>query len=178
MKKSVVLCAAAAVLCTAAAGVSRFAVLPALDKVPTNLDVTVHYTGTAALLNAQALGTGDVAHAVTQGVPVTGLRHVHAVGSSGDALLVDDHTTLTAPGGKAIVDNDHHWSVSRSDLARPPVPRPGRRRPTRAWSPASRCTRPPTTTRSGTAARPRRPPRTTPAPPPSQATGPTCSAST
>jgi hypothetical protein len=116
MKKSVVLCSAAAVLLAGSAAVSRFVVLPALDQVPGNLNATVHFTGTADLLNAQALGTGDVAHAVLSNVPVSGSRQAKATATSGSAVLIDDHTIITAPGGKTLADTDRLWSLDRKDL--------------------------------------------------------------
>src|SRR5207245_1360929 len=95
--------------------VTRFVVLPMGSKLPANTNVTVHYAGTGTLLNAKALQSGDTAHALEQNVPVTVDRHIQAKSTYGKTALVDDDTTLNAPGGVAIPDK-HVYAISRTTL--------------------------------------------------------------
>ncbi|MEW2264704.1 porin PorA family protein [Streptomyces sp. NPDC047853] len=92
-----VLVTVAAVL-VAAAAVVRFVVAPAATKLPDDTDQKVHYTGRATLLDAEALRTGDTAHALRTDVPVSVERRVRAVSTLGDTALVEDTLTVTADG--------------------------------------------------------------------------------
>jgi hypothetical protein len=87
----------AAVL-VAAAAVVRFVVAPAATKLPDDTDQKVHYAGRATLLDAEALRTGDTAHALRTDVPVSVERRVRAVSTHGDTALVEDTLTVTADG--------------------------------------------------------------------------------
>ena len=67
----------------AAAAVVRFAVLPAVDRVPANLDTTSAYAGTLSMVNPTAMAAGDATHAVLTNVPVTVRQHVKTIKVSG-----------------------------------------------------------------------------------------------
>lgn len=116
MKKSVVACAAGAVVLAAAAGAGRFAVLPAVDQVPSDLKTAVHYSGTATALDKKALAGGDVAHAVHRDLPIDATRTVEVTAVAAGAARLDDHTVVTAPGGTKLTDGTHLWAVDRKTL--------------------------------------------------------------
>jgi len=94
MRKSALLLGAGGVLLLAAAAAARFTVLPEIHQVPADLDTTIHYAGTATMLNASALASGDLAHAFATGVPVTAVHGTTAVMSNAVVVTGADKSTL------------------------------------------------------------------------------------
>ncbi|MEU1208705.1 porin PorA family protein [Nocardia sp. NPDC005825] len=111
----------AGVVLIAVAGVLRFAVVPALSKLPGDTDTTAHYEGTATLLNAKALQSGDTAHALLTGLPITVDRHIYVSATSDDAAVVHDDATINAPGGTKVEQN-HVYALDRVTLTDAPAP--------------------------------------------------------
>ncbi len=69
-RSSIVLITLTVVL-AALAAVVRFVVAPGLTELPGDTDLTVRYAGRATMLDDEALRSGDTAHAVRSGIPVT-----------------------------------------------------------------------------------------------------------
>jgi cytoskeletal protein RodZ len=67
-----------------------FVVVPNATKFPSKTNTTQHYSGTANLLDAQALGRGDTAHAFIDNAPVAMDRTVKVVKASGNTVVVTD----------------------------------------------------------------------------------------
>jgi hypothetical protein len=122
MSKTSIALVTTAVLMAAAAPVVRFVLLPELRQVPANLDLTYNFTGTASLLNASALGSGDITHAFLHDVPVTGTKHVTAKSTHGRTAVLSDRVTVAGPGGGQLFGSNHLWAVDRVDLTARPAP--------------------------------------------------------
>jgi len=121
MRKIVVFSASGAVVLVAAAAVLRFAVLPGLAQVPADLDTTLHYAGTADVVDASALQSGNLAAALHTGVPVTVEQRIKAVSTSGSTVVLSDDTTATAAGA-TLLTAKHTWAVDRTGLDAAPAP--------------------------------------------------------
>ncbi|MGK5529843.1 porin PorA family protein [Streptomyces sp. URMC 129] len=122
MRKSTWVLTGSAALLLAASAVTRLAVYPAIDQVPSDLDVTLAYEGKASLLNASALESGDLADAFLRDVPVTVDRRVKVEDTSGDTATVSDRQTLNGPDGEQLADVRNRWALDRRDLDDRPVP--------------------------------------------------------
>lgn len=94
-RSQTVLAAVGAVLLIAAA-VLAFIVTPNLTKLPADTDLQFDYTGTATMLNAEALQQGDAANAFLADIPITMERRVRVTSTSGDVAVAEDQTTLIA----------------------------------------------------------------------------------
>ena len=122
MRKIVVFSAGGAVVLVAAAAVLRFAVLPSLAQVPGDLDTTLHYTGTADVVDASALQSGNMAAAMRSGVPVTVEERITAVSANGSTVVLADDTKASAAGA-TLLTSKHTWAVDRKSLAAAPAPK-------------------------------------------------------
>ena len=109
-RSSIVLMTIAAVL-LALASVVRFVAVPYATKLPADADLTAHYAGTATMLNSKALQSGDTAHALTSGIPVTADRRVKVTSVHGDTAVVEDTTTLRL--GKQSLPSSQTYAVDR-----------------------------------------------------------------
>lgn len=113
-------CGAVALL--SAAAVVHFVVLPAAAQVPSNLDVTVRYSGTASMLNPSALADGDTTHVFLTGIPVTAAQHIKVLSTSGSSAVVSDAVTVAGATGTAFSSSDDIFAVNRVTLAPAPAP--------------------------------------------------------
>lgn len=121
MRKLTLLATIGAVVMVGAAAGVRFAVLPAVHRIPANLDTTVNLTGTADLLDEAAMRSGDLAHAVRTGVPINARERIQVIATEGRiAMIVDETTTGTAE--QALSTSRHVWSVDRTTLDAMPAP--------------------------------------------------------
>ena len=116
MRKSTVLLTTGAIVLVAAAAVTRFAVFPAVDQVPANTDITAHLAGTANLLNASALASGDAAHAFLTNQPVTGTQVVKVTSTEGRTAVTSMTLTIHGPDGSTLVHATHVFAVDRVTL--------------------------------------------------------------
>jgi hypothetical protein len=91
----------------------RFAVVPSLLQLPANLDSTVHFSGTATVLDPAALSSGDVAAAFKSNVPVTAEQHLKMLSTSGRTAVVSDEFTLA---GATSSKTKHIWAIDRRKL--------------------------------------------------------------
>jgi len=112
---TVIVAVVAGILIVGSAGV-RFVALPALRQIPANLDTTVHLAGTADLMDASALASGDLTKAITPGVPVTVRERIHTVSTAGPTAVIDDDSTMTGPDQATLTTTTHRWSVDRTTL--------------------------------------------------------------
>jgi hypothetical protein len=122
VRKSTVFLAAGAVVALAAAAVVRFSVVPGLLQLPADLDTTLHYTGTADVLDVSALQSGDIAGAISRGVPVTAEEHVRVTSTHGQTAIVADEFTLTRDGNTRMSATTSTYAVNRKNLAAVPAP--------------------------------------------------------
>ena len=95
--------------------------VPVVSKLPSNTDLTVHYSGTASLVDQAAAAKGDLAGAMKSGVPLTLDRHIHVVSTSGNTAIVADDQTLTITGLPPMPD-DHLYAVDRTTVVAGPPP--------------------------------------------------------
>ena len=123
MRRNVVVLSAGAVLLLAAAAVLRFAVLPAVDRVPADLDTTSSYAGTLSIVNPTAMAAGDATHAVLNNVPVTVAQHVRTIRVSGSVAVMSNDLTVAGPDGTKLITSNHTYAVDRTTLAtaKPPA---------------------------------------------------------
>ncbi|MFF0501940.1 porin PorA family protein [Nocardia aobensis] len=112
-KSSIILMVVGVLLIVLAAGV-RFVAVPVASKLPGNTDITTHYSGKASLLNAQALQTGDTAHAFLKDQDITMDRRVYVSATTSDTAVVHDDTTAKV-AGQTLPDN-HTYAVDRTAL--------------------------------------------------------------
>ncbi len=122
MRKSILYSMSGVVLLLAAAGAVRFAVRPSLQQLPANLDTTLHFAGTADLLDASAMQTGDLAAAFRSKVPVTAQEHVRVISTHGRTAVVGDDTSLAGADGTKLATSTHTWAVDRKTLDAAPAP--------------------------------------------------------
>jgi hypothetical protein len=122
MRKTTLFSAIGAAVLVAAAATTRLVVLPALDQLPADLDTSVHYSGTATVVNTAALQSGDMANALRTNVPITLLEHVKTVSTRGETAVVSDEITLTGSDNTLLQRALHSWSVNRRTLAEAPTP--------------------------------------------------------
>jgi hypothetical protein len=97
------------------AAVTRFVVLPMGSKLPDDTKVSARYTGTATLLNAEALQSGNTAHVILKNVPINIERRIKVTSTHGDTAVVADDFTLRGPNGLKTVDN-HVYALDRVSL--------------------------------------------------------------
>ena len=115
MRRAGIALAAAGVLMLIAAAVLRFAVTPAAEQLPSDLDETVTYTGTVTTVGLSA-DTGGVG--VTN-VPVTAKRTVKVLQTDGDRARVSDTTTMTSTAGAvppSLARSEYFYAVDRTSL--------------------------------------------------------------
>jgi uncharacterized membrane protein len=93
----------------------RFVVVPIATKLPGSTDLSVKYAGTATLLNAGALKSGDTKHVVAANVPMTVDRRVKVTSTHGDTAIVTD--SLTVHAGGQVLPIAHTFALDRSSLA-------------------------------------------------------------
>ncbi|WBB61916.1 porin PorA family protein [Streptomyces sp. WMMC500] len=115
-KKSTIALGAGAVILVAAAAVLRFAVVPVIAQVPSDLDATARYAGTASLLDTTALENGDSENLFIQDLPITASQRVQVVDTDGGTAVASEDLAMRDPEGKKIRDTHHVYAVDRRDL--------------------------------------------------------------
>ncbi|MFH8449098.1 porin PorA family protein [Streptomyces fungicidicus] len=109
-RSSIVLIALAVVL-VAVAAVVRLVVAPYATRLPGDTDQRVEYAGTATVLDSEALRSGDTAHALKQGIPVTVDRRVRVTSTHGDTAVLED--VMTVHMGKQALPSAKTYAVDR-----------------------------------------------------------------
>jgi hypothetical protein len=122
MRLSRIALPAGSVVLFAAAAVLSFSVEPGLHKVPSDMDSTTAYSGTATLLNASAIATGDVANLFLKDIPVKATQRMKAIKTSGSTVVLQETDILKGPDGKDIQNSQYTWSVDDKTLAGRPAP--------------------------------------------------------
>ncbi|GAA2033477.1 hypothetical protein GCM10009839_37340 [Catenulispora yoronensis] len=95
-------------------------VSPMVSKLPSNTDMTVHYSGTANLIDQAAVAKGDLLGAFKNNQPLTLDRRIHVTATDGDTAIVADDQTLTI-AGTPMPDN-HVYALNRKTLEAGPAP--------------------------------------------------------
>ncbi|MFE6636949.1 porin PorA family protein [Streptomyces tendae] len=95
-RRPTILLITVAVALLAAAAAVRLVVAPNVTKLPGDTDQTVQYAGEATLLDSKALQSGDTAHALRSGVPVTVDRRIRVASTHGDTAVLEDTMTVHA----------------------------------------------------------------------------------
>jgi hypothetical protein len=122
MRKLTLFTAVGAVVLIGAAAAVRFVALPALYQLPADLDTTVQLSGTADLVDAAALQTGDLAKAMRPDTPVVVRERVRVSSTDGAVAVVLDETTMTGPNQTSLVASHRTWAVSRTTMEAAPAP--------------------------------------------------------
>ncbi|GAA1990764.1 porin PorA family protein [Catenulispora subtropica] len=94
---------------------------PMVSKLPSNTDLTVHYSGTASLIDQTAVAKGDLLGALKNGVPLALDRRIHVTSTSGNTAIVGDDQTLKITGMPPMPD-DHVYALDRKTLEAGPAP--------------------------------------------------------
>ena len=97
----------------------RLVAVPVLTRLPGNLDVKLHYAGTASLLNTQALQSGDSAHLFLKNVPTTIDRRLKAGSTTAHTAAVTDAVTLTVAGNSS--PQHYTYALDRTTLRTVPA---------------------------------------------------------
>ena len=99
-----------------AAGVIRFAVVPAVAKLPADTNTTNTFKGTAKLLlNPAGLVPGSTAPLFLKDVPLQIVQTARVLKSNSSAAVVDYRVVETAPG-QSPSSLDYHYAVDRKTL--------------------------------------------------------------
>ena len=114
IRRSSIVLGAVGVVVIVLAIVVRFVVVPIATRLPADTDLTAHYSGTASLLNSEALQSGDVANAIASDVPMTVDRRVQVLSTHGATAIVEDALTVHA-GGQDLV-SAHTFALDRSSM--------------------------------------------------------------
>jgi hypothetical protein len=116
MRKSTIFGAIGVVLLAGGAAGVRYIALPAVQKLPSNVDTTVNLTGTMDLFDQAALLSGNVANVIKKDVPVSVAEHVKVVSTTDTTAVLSDETTITGPGSTTILKSNNTWAVDRVTL--------------------------------------------------------------
>ncbi|MFG3331975.1 porin PorA family protein [Streptomyces tendae] len=110
-RRPTILLITVAVALLAAAAAVRLVVAPNVTKLPGDTDQTVQYTGEATLLDSKALQSGDTAHALRSGVPVTVDRRIRVTSTHGDTAVLED--TMTVHAGEQSLPSSKTYAIDR-----------------------------------------------------------------
>ncbi len=113
MRKSTIFGAIGVVLLAGGAAGVRYIALPAVQKLPSNVDTTVNLTGKMDLFDQSALLSGNLAGIIKPDVPVSVAEHVKVVSTTGSTAVISDETTITGPGSTTILKSTNTWAVDR-----------------------------------------------------------------
>lgn len=116
VRKSSVVWAVLGVVLIAGALVIRFAVLPAMTKLPDDLSQSQRYEGTMQALNSQAFAAGDLANLLTPPMPITADRGLTVDAVDGDTAIVTSNSVVTLPDS-STQDDVHTYAVDRVDYS-------------------------------------------------------------
>lgn len=94
---------------------------PMVSKLPTDTDLTVHYSGTASVIDQAAVAKGDLLGAFKNNVPLTLDRRIHVISTSGNTSIVGDDQVLKITGMAPIPDN-HVYALDRKTFEAGPPP--------------------------------------------------------
>ncbi|WP_435252279.1 porin PorA family protein [Streptomyces tendae] len=110
-RRPTILLITVAVALLAAAASVRLVVAPNVTKLPGDTDQTVQYAGEATLLDSKALQSGDTAHALRSGVPVTVDRRIRVASTHGDTAVLED--TMTVHAGEQSLPSSKTYAIDR-----------------------------------------------------------------
>lgn len=105
---------AVGVVLMVAAPIERFAVVPRLTLLPSDTNLKFSYSGTATLLNSEALKTGDTANIILKDLPLTLDREIKVADTDGQTAIVQDN--ITGHAGPVTLPNNHTYALDRKNL--------------------------------------------------------------
>ncbi|WP_194853022.1 porin PorA family protein [Nocardia sp. SYP-A9097] len=115
MRRSSVILLAVGIVLIVLGAVARFAVTPAVSKLPADTDIAIKYSGTAhTLLNAQALQQGQADKVFAKEVPITIDRTVTVLENHGNTAVVKDTSTMVA--GQTKLPTARTFAVDRKTM--------------------------------------------------------------
>ncbi|MGQ4599671.1 porin PorA family protein [Nocardia sp. R6R-6] len=116
VRKSSVVWSLLGILLIVGAVIIRFAVLPALTKLPDDLSQSQKYEGTMQAVDPRAFAAGDLAHLLTPEMPITADRSLTVDAVDGDSAIITSKAVLALPDGST--QNDvHTYAVNRVDYS-------------------------------------------------------------
>ncbi|WP_405181079.1 porin PorA family protein [Nocardia sp. NBC_01377] len=121
IRKSAAVLATVGVILLACDAIFYFGALPAFDKLPGNLDITMNYEGHASMLNSEALAAGDVAHAMLENLPITVQRRMYISSTTSDTAIYHEESTIAGLNGLTL-KGTHVYAVDRHSLGRATAP--------------------------------------------------------
>ncbi|HEU5109962.1 MAG TPA: porin PorA family protein [Micromonosporaceae bacterium] len=95
-------------------------VVPAAKKLPSDLDVTVHYAGKGSGLDVKSLMAGDRTNALIAETDAKLDRHVYVSESTSNVAIVHDDTVLDV--GRLSVGENHVYAVDRTSRVQGTAP--------------------------------------------------------
>ncbi|MET7773530.1 porin PorA family protein [Nocardia sp. NPDC005366] len=116
VRKSSVVWTVSGVVLIVGAVIIRFAVLPAMTKLPDDLSQSQRYDGTIQALNSQAFAAGDFAALLTPQMPITADRSLTVDAVDGDTAVVTSNSVVTLPDS-STQDDVHTYAVDRVDYS-------------------------------------------------------------
>jgi hypothetical protein len=118
MRKLAIAASAVGVVLVIAAVVVRYAVAPAVIKLPSDTNLTRSYGGTAtALLNPAALASGSTTNVLLHNVPIVASHTTKVLKSNSDNALIADTHALTAAGAP-VSSSTFQYAVNRKTMER------------------------------------------------------------
>ncbi|QTJ70323.1 DUF3068 domain-containing protein (plasmid) [Rhodococcus sp. ZPP] len=102
------------VLLIGSAVIIKWMIVPALTKLPADLNQSQRYEGSISALNPQAFAANDLANLITPTLPITANRSLTVEATDGDTAIVTSNSTLTLPDGSTQQDV-HSYAVNRVD---------------------------------------------------------------
>jgi hypothetical protein len=118
MRKALVAAVVVGAVLVAASVVIRFVAAPWLVKLPSDVNETRVFNGTATtLLNAPALASGSTTNVVLHNVPIVATHATKVLDTNSDSALIADTHALTAAGAP-VATSTYNYAVDRKDMAR------------------------------------------------------------
>ncbi|GAA4737325.1 porin PorA family protein [Phytohabitans rumicis] len=122
MRKARALTVAGAAVLIAASAAVRFVAVPALVKLPADLDTSVRLSGTASLVDMAAIAAGDLGNTIRLNIPVTVSNRVRVTSTRGDTAIVLNESTVEGPGNATLQTTSHTWAIDRRTFLQAPAP--------------------------------------------------------
>lgn len=112
-RKPVAMLVVTGILLQAIAAVLALVIAPKATVLPEKADVTAHLAGTATMLNAKAIKSGDLAHVFLRDIPVSIDRRVHVTATHGNTAIVAVDQTMHV--GPNATTSAHDYAVNRTN---------------------------------------------------------------
>src|ERR1700737_3544297 len=121
VRRSSIVLATVGIVVIVLGGVLRFVVVPIATQLPASTKLGITYSGTATLLNSQALQSGDIKNVMATNVPITIDRLVKVTSTHGDTAVVSDNLSVHA--GSETLPSPHDYAPKRTSPKGVPPPK-------------------------------------------------------